>query len=182
MGRSSRWSDSEKPAPPRQGQVLTFRKGSFGFARNGDCVKLFQIINLYCREAKSTKETGSQRKPGHCLKRKAAPIPGLRHWFSHLLASSWSASLRSWFNFQARLKGESLAGLINHHRPKASLVTQMVKNLVQCRRPGFDPWLRKIPWRREWLRTPVFSPGKSHRQRSLAGSNPWGHKESDTTE
>ena len=30
--------DSEKPAPPKQGQVLTFRKGSFGFARNGDCV------------------------------------------------------------------------------------------------------------------------------------------------
>ena len=33
-----------------------------------------------------------------------------------------------------------------------------------------DPWIRKIPWRREWLPTPVFLPGESHGQRSLAGS------------
>ena len=38
-------------------------------------------------------------------------------------------------------------------------------------------------WRRKWQPTPVFLPGKSHGQRSLAGCNsPWGHKESDTTE
>ena len=30
--------------------------------------------------------------------------------------------------------------------------------------------------------TPVFLPGKSHRQRSLAGCSPWGHNELDTTE
>ena len=35
--------------------------------------------------------------------------------------------------------------------------------------PGFHPWIRKIPWRREWLPTPVFFPGEFHRQRSLAG-------------
>ena len=35
----------------------------------------------------------------------------------------------------------------------------------------FDPWVRKIPWRREWQPTPVFLPGKSHRQRSLAGNS-----------
>ena len=40
---------------------------------------------------------------------------------------------------------------------------------VQCRRPQFDPLVRKIPWRREWLPTPVFLPGKFHGQRSLAG-------------
>ena len=50
------------------------------------------------------------------------------------------------------------------------------------KRLGFDPWVRKIPWRREWLPTPVLSPGKSHEQRSLAGYSPWGHKESETTE
>ena len=32
----------------------------------------------------------------------------------------------------------------------------------QCKRPGFDPWVRKIPWRREWLHPPVLLPGKSH--------------------
>ena len=31
----------------------------------------------------------------------------------------------------------------------------MVKNLLQCGRPGFDPWVMKSPWRREWLPTPV---------------------------
>ena len=49
-------------------------------------------------------------------------------------------------------------------------------------RPGFDPWVGKIPWRREWQPTPVFLPGKSHGQKSLVGYRSWGHKESDTTE
>ena len=34
---------------------------------------------------------------------------------------------------------------------------------LQCRRPGFNPWIRKTPWRREWLPTPVFLPGGSQR-------------------
>ena len=46
----------------------------------------------------------------------------------------------------------------------------------------FDPWVRKIPWRRKWQATPVFLPGESHGQRSLAGYSPWGHKELDMTE
>ena len=44
----------------------------------------------------------------------------------------------------------------------ASLVTQQWRICLQCRRPGFDPWARKIPWRREWLPTPVFLPEKFH--------------------
>ena len=43
----------------------------------------------------------------------------------------------------------------------------MVKNLLQCRRPKFDPWVGKIPWRRERQLTPVFLPGEFHGQRSL---------------
>ena len=38
---------------------------------------------------------------------------------------------------------------------------------MQCRRPGFDLWVRKIPWRGKWQLIPVFLPGKSHGQRSL---------------
>ena len=53
---------------------------------------------------------------------------------------------------------------------------------LQCRRPGFNPWVGKIPWRRERLPTPVFWPGEFHGRRSLAGYSLWGHKESDTTE
>ena len=55
----------------------------------------------------------------------------------------------------------------------------------QCRRlrtPQFDPWVRKISWRRAWQPTPVFLPGESHGQRRLAGYSPLGHKESDMTE
>ena len=44
------------------------------------------------------------------------------------------------------------------------------------------PWVRKIPWRREWQPIPVFLPGESYGQRSQAGYSPWGHKESDMTE
>ena len=52
----------------------------------------------------------------------------------------------------------------------------------KCGRPGFDPWVRKIPWRRKWPPTPVFLPGESHGRRSLVGYSPRGHKGSDTTE
>ena len=59
----------------------------------------------------------------------------------------------------------------------------MVKTSVQCRRPGFNPWVGKIPWRRKWQPTPVLLPGKFHGQRSLQISySPWNHKESHTTE
>ena len=46
----------------------------------------------------------------------------------------------------------------------------------------FDPWARKIPWRRKWQPTPVFLPGESHGWRSLEGYSPWDCKESDMTE
>ena len=42
---------------------------------------------------------------------------------------------------------------------------------------GFDPWVGKLSWRREWLPTPVFWPGEFHGLYS-----PWDHKQSDTTE
>ena len=57
----------------------------------------------------------------------------------------------------------------------------MVRIYLQCRRPEFCPWIGKIPWRREWLSTPVFLPGEFQGQRILAGYSPWGRKESDVT-
>ena len=50
----------------------------------------------------------------------------------------------------------------------------------QCRRHGFDPWSRKIPWRRAWQPIPVFLPGKSHKQTRLVGHG--FEKSQDTTE
>ena len=51
-----------------------------------------------------------------------------------------------------------------------------------CKRLGFNPWVRKIPWRRAWQPTPVFLAGESHGQRSLAAYSPECRKESDMTE
>ena len=61
-----------------------------------------------------------------------------------------------------------------------SLVFQTIKNLPECRRPGFNPWIGKIPWSRAWQPTPVFLPGepswteKPHRLHSM-GSQRVGH-------
>ena len=64
----------------------------------------------------------------------------------------------------------------------ALVVKNPPANAGRCKRCGFDPWVEKIPWKRAWQPTPVFLPGESHGQISLAGYSPWGHKESDTTE
>ena len=54
--------------------------------------------------------------------------------------------------------------------------------MQETQRREINPWVRKIPWSREWKPTPVFLPEKSHGQRSLAGSSPWSCKESEMTE
>ena len=48
--------------------------------------------------------------------------------------------------------------------------------MQEMQKTPFDLWVKKIPWRRKWQSTPVFLPGKSNEQRSLAGYSPWGHK------
>ena len=53
---------------------------------------------------------------------------------------------------------------------------------LQCRRPRFNPWVKKIPWRRKWLPTLVFLPGESHGQRSLVCYSPRGCKDSYMSE
>ena len=55
------------------------------------------------------------------------------------------------------------------------------ESTCQCRRHGFNPWVRKIPWRRKW-QTLVCLPGKSHEQRSLVGYLHGLSKELDATE
>jgi len=58
----------------------------------------------------------------------------------------------------------------------ASQVPLVVENLPanagNVRDVRFNPWVGKVPWRREWQPTPVFLPGESHGQRSLAGCSP----------
>ena len=78
------------------------------------------------------------------------------------------------FPITCTVEGTSFLGLSRWHSGKESA--------CQCRSRrvhGLDPWIGKIPWRRKWQPTPVFLPGESHGQRSLAGYSPWGCKESD---
>ena len=65
---------------------------------------------------------------------------------------------------------------------KLTSLAQSVKREPAMRETRFNPWVGKIPWRRKWQPTPVFLPGEFHGQMSLVGYNPWGHKESNTTE
>ena len=63
-------------------------------------------------------------------------------------------------------------------------LSPLLKGGIACqckrhRRREFNPWVRKIPWRRKLQPTPVFLPGESHGQRSLVR---WLCKQLDTTE
>ena len=77
-------------------------------------------------------------------------------------------------------KGIAACPFVNHH--VGSGLSRWLggkEPICQCRRHrrrGFDPWVGKIPWRRKQQPTPVFSPGESHEQRSLAGYSPWCRK------
>ena len=59
--------------------------------------------------------------------------------------------------------------MIHSRKFQDFLVAQWKRIHLQCRRRGFNPWVRKIPWQRAWQPTPVFSPGEFHGQKSLAG-------------
>ena len=61
-------------------------------------------------------------------------------------------------------------------------MAQMVKNLLAVQQTQAQSLGQEdFPWRREWLPTPVFLPGKFCGQKSLAVYDPWGDKESDMT-
>ena len=58
----------------------------------------------------------------------------------------------------------------------ASQVAQMVKNLSAMWETQVRSLGQEIPWRRAWQPIPAFLPGEFHRERSLAGYSPWGHR------
>ena len=62
--------------------------------------------------------------------------------------------------------------------PRTSLVAQMVKHQPAVQ----ETWVGNVPWRMEGQPTPVFLPGESRGQRSVAGYGPWGRTESHMTE
>ena len=66
--------------------------------------------------------------------------------------------------------------------PYISIWLRWLRVRLQCWRPRFYPWVRKIPWRRERLLMTIFLLGEFHGKRSLEGHSPWSHIESDITE
>ena len=61
------------------------------------------------------------------------------------------------------------------------VVKNLPTNAEDVKILGFDPWVRKIPWKRARQPTPVFLPGDSQEQRNLVGYSPWGRKEWEST-
>ena len=91
--------------------------------------------------------------------------------------SSW-VRIRDTWNFTVGLGNRILtSGVSRWGFPKAHAYQD--RRHKRCR---FDPWVGKIPWRRQWQPTPLFLPGKFHGQRSLAGYSLWGCKELNMTE
>ena len=78
-------------------------------------------------------------------------------------------------------KGRSL-GILKYSVVPHRSEGQTDKESACNERDRFNPWVRKISWRRECLPTSLFLPGELHGQRSLSGCSPWGLKESDMTE
>ena len=81
----------------------------------------------------------------------------------------------SWFNPFLSIPGDHDKGFYPY--PECLLGFHggsVIKTLcLQFRRPGFDPWVRKIPWRRKWQPSPVFLPGESHGWRSWWARVQW---------
>ena len=77
------------------------------------------------------------------------------------------------------LQGEFLGSRLLMGFPGGSVGKE---SAMQGRRRRFNPWVGKIIWRRAWQSTPIFLPGESHGQKSLAGYSPWGCKELEMTE
>ena len=97
----------------------------------------------------------------------------------------WRRKLRK-FPLQENLRAstqENLKLKAEVNPPKGFSGGSVVKNTpANAKRCRFDPWVGKTPWRRKLQPSPVFLPGKSHGQRSLAGYCPWGHNELYMTE
>ena len=103
-------------------------------------------------------------------------LPGRFHgWRSMVSYSPWDCKeldMTEWLHFIKPYLGF----------PSGSTGKEPTCQGRRHKRRGFNPWVRKIPWRRAWQPTPVVLPGESHGQRSLVGYSLWGRKESDMTE
>ena len=94
----------------------------------------------------------------------------MKRLFKHLAKTSLPQNCKILKKSLKKKKKNSLERFLGKTLSLLSFpVAQMVKNLPVMQ----ETWVRslgwEIPWKRKWQPTPVFSPGKFHGQRSLAG-------------
>ena len=92
-------------------------------------------------------------------------------YYSAMKRNAFESVLMRWMNSEPVIQSEGFPGGSVGKKPAC-----------QCRRHKrchFDPWCRKMPWKRAWQPTAVFLPGESQGERSLVGYGSWGCKESD---
>ena len=107
---------------------------------------------------------------------------------------SWASLVVQWLRICPTMQGTQVRSLVQedhtchgatkpvHHNSGGAGGKEPACQRRRQERRSFNPWVGKIPWRRAWPPTPVFLPGESHGQRSLAGHSPWDWKELDTAE
>ena len=125
------------------------------------------------------------RKGKQKLSMKIVPLAWVSHWNhwgeAEKIPLRDSDLIVPRFDVGVWLLGSSAAWVEKHCLKTLWFVKLGASHLrirLQCGRPGFDPWVEKIPWRRAWQ--PI--PENSHGQRSLTGCSLWGCKDLDTTE
>ena len=103
--------------------------------------------------------------------------PGLPHcrWILYQLSHKESPRILEWIAYPFS-SGSSLPGNWTGVFCIAEGFFTIEPSGKPFRRPRFNTWIRKIPWRRKWQPTPLFLSGESHGQRILAGYSPRGCK------
>ena len=92
-------------------------------------------------------------------------------WILQQIRKSWLSTILSFVVLKS-----------SHCTYFCTLELRWLRVCLQCRKPGFNTYVRKIPGRKAWQLTPVFLLGEFHGQRSLVSYSPWGHIEWDTPE
>ena len=116
------------------------------------------------------------RQPGGPEKVTFPRVAKNTKFFGAKSSDQWIETLAT-FNRDSNMFNKQHMGLPRWHSGKESACQSR-----RCRRHRFNPWVGKITWRRKWQPTTVFLLGKFHGQRSLAGYNPLGRTELNTTE
>ena len=168
-------------APVRASPVDSSSGRGWLRARGGLCWAVYYYSDLTSLlpswiQSNARPQGGAEQRRGHGHARPKAKFPD--SW----LPGKCSLTLRNWPH-------SSSASFDNRKSPNKETIQPQLcwlprwssgkESTHRCRRRKrlrCDPWVRKIPWRKKWQPTPVFLPGESHGQRSLAGYSPWGRK------